>query len=104
MNIQAIKDQLDAELERLTGRLSHIERDVSQAHSSDSEEQAQERENDEVLEEIGNETLHSIEQIKAALKRIEEGEYGVCESCGERIATERLLILPETTFCVKCAE
>jgi len=104
MDIQAIKDKLSAELESLTSRLNHIEKDVAQAHSSDSAEQAQERENDEVLDEIGNETLHSIEQIKAALKRIDEGEYGICESCGDEIAVERLQILPETTFCVKCAE
>ncbi|MFG1488609.1 TraR/DksA family transcriptional regulator [Oceanospirillum sp. HFRX-1_2] len=104
MDIQAIKDKLSAELESLTSRLNHIERDVSQSHSSDSAEQAQERENDEVLDEIGNETLHSIEQIKSALKRIDEGEYGICEKCGDEIAPERLLILPESTFCVKCAE
>lgn len=104
MDTQAIKDKLSAELADLTARLDHIKRDVSQAHSSDSAEQAQERENDEVLDEIGNETLHSIEQIKAALKRIDEGEYGICQSCGDEIALERLQILPETTFCVKCAD
>lgn len=104
MDIQAIRDKLSAELESLMLRLNHIERDVSQAYSTDSAEQAQERENDQVLDEIGNETLHSIEQINAALKRIDEGEYGICDSCGSEIAQERLLILPETTFCVKCAE
>lgn len=104
MNTQVIKDKLAAELSALTQRLEQIEKDASKAHSADSEEQAQERENDEVLSEIGHETLHSIQQIKSALKRIDEGEYGTCESCGDAIAPERLMILPETTFCVKCAE
>lgn len=104
MDIQAIKDKLNLELEALTTRLEHVEKDVSKAHSSDFEEQAQERENDEVLDEIGNETLHSIQQIKTALKRIESGEYGLCASCGDEIAQERLHILPESTLCVRCAD
>ena len=104
MDIEAIKVKLTAELEALTARLEHIDRDLSQSHSSDSEEQAQERENDEVLDEIGNETQLSISRIKAALQRIEEGEYGICQKCGDEIAVERLQILPESTFCVKCAD
>ncbi|WP_028304969.1 TraR/DksA family transcriptional regulator [Oceanospirillum maris] len=104
MDIQAIKDKLTHELDVLNARLKHVEKDVAQAHSSDFQEQAQERENDEVLDEIGNETLHSIEQIKFALMRIDTGEYGVCANCGDDIAKERLLILPESTLCVKCAD
>ena len=104
MNIEAIKNRLTAELDALNTRLEHIRNDLSKAHSSDFEEQAQERENDEVLDEIGHETLHSIRQIKAALKRIEDNNYGICESCGSAIAPGRLQILPETTCCVQCAE
>ncbi len=44
-----------------------------------------------------------IARIDAALRRIEEGEYGYCLGCGEEIAAKRLDIDPMATQCVKCA-
>lgn len=44
--------------------------------------------------------LHKVEN---ALIRIEEGEYGICESCGNDIPTARLDALPYATLCVDCA-
>lgn len=43
-----------------------------------------------------------IPKIKAALERLEEGSYGICEECGEEISEERLLARPVTTLCIKC--
>jgi DnaK suppressor protein len=44
-----------------------------------------------------------LQRIDAALRRIEEGEYGWCAECGEAIAERRLEIDPCATLCVKCA-
>lgn len=44
-----------------------------------------------------------LEQIEAALEKITEGTYGSCEECGSRIPKARLEIIPDTSFCVKCA-
>ena len=41
-------------------------------------------------------------QTKKALTRIKVGKYGICEDCGEMIDTDRLIIFPEATICVKC--
>jgi DnaK suppressor protein len=41
--------------------------------------------------------------IEAALERIEEGVYGVCQECETTIPKTRLNALPYTPFCVKCA-
>lgn len=41
-------------------------------------------------------------QIRKALSRIKIGKYGLCESCGKFIDTDRLMIMPETTLCVEC--
>lgn len=41
-------------------------------------------------------------QIRKALSRIKIGKYGICENCGEMIDTDRLMIYPEATLCVKC--
>lgn len=45
-----------------------------------------------------------LQEIEAALGRIQEGEYGICESCGEDIPERRLQALPWARFCLKCAE
>lgn len=43
-----------------------------------------------------------IVQMRKALARVKIGKYGICESCGEMIDTDRLMIYPEATLCVKC--
>jgi DnaK suppressor protein len=46
----------------------------------------------------------ALEQIEAALVRIEDGLYGVCLECEGKIPKTRLEVLPHTPYCVKCAE
>jgi DnaK suppressor protein len=46
----------------------------------------------------------ALEQIEAALVRIEDGLYGVCVECEARIPKARLEVLPHTPHCVKCAD
>ena len=43
-----------------------------------------------------------IGKIKDALERIENGTYGICESCEEEISDKRLRARPVTTLCIKC--
>ena len=62
----ALKHKLELRLAALQVRLSSLKKDVTQPHSGDSVEQAQERENDEVVDVIGNETALSIRAIFAA--------------------------------------
>ena len=45
----------------------------------------------------------TLEQIEAALERIEDGTYGECEECGARIPKQRLNAIPYAIMCVKCA-
>src|SRR6266568_8625430 len=41
-----------------------------------------------------------INKIKAALDRIDNGEFGVCEECGDEIGEARLKVRPVTTLCI----
>jgi DnaK suppressor protein len=100
---EPLRVKLEQRLAKLQTRLSNIKRDVTQPHSGDSAEQAQERENDEVVDAIGNETSLSIKVIQAALQRIENGTYGACDTCGKAIGEARLTAIPEATRCVDCA-
>ena len=104
MAYDSIRQQLEERLAELQVRLANIKKDVTQAHSGDSAEQAQERENDEVVDAIGNETAQSIKIVQAALGRIADGSYGTCKECGKSIGQARLEAMPEATRCVGCAQ
>jgi DnaK suppressor protein len=43
-----------------------------------------------------------IFKIQEALQRLNDGEYGICEECGEEIGIERLKARPVTTLCIGC--
>jgi hypothetical protein len=40
--------------------------------------------------------------LKEALRRLDEGSYGLCEDCGQRIEARRLTALPEAVRCINC--
>jgi DnaK suppressor protein len=46
-----------------------------------------------------NKLIHKIEQ---SLRRIDEGTFGICEVCGEKISIKRLKARPVTTYCISC--
>jgi DnaK suppressor protein len=54
------------------------------------------------IEAIKRELDRQIVSIKKALSRIKIGKYGICEKCGNMIDTDRLMIKPDATLCVKC--
>lgn len=88
----------------LDARLAGVAHDLSSKHSADSAEQVTERENEDVLRNLQEETRQELKQVRAAIKRIEVGEYGICSSCGDEISPARLEALPYATRCIKCAE
>jgi DnaK suppressor protein len=44
----------------------------------------------------------ALSEIEAALQRLEDGSYGICEHCGEPIPWERLDVVPMTRLCTPC--
>lgn len=97
------KDQLLARLSELDTRLHGIAAELQTHNSKDWEEMATEREQDEALTALSEEGMVEIRMIKAALDRVETGEYAFCTKCGAAIAPERLDLLPATPFCADCA-
>lgn len=45
-----------------------------------------------------------VDEIDAALERIENGSFGVCEKCGKDIDEDRLEVLPYTNVCIECSD
>lgn len=48
--------------------------------------------------------LETLRDVDAAFGRIEEGRYGLCESCGEEIPLERLEARPQAGLCFRCKQ
>jgi RNA polymerase-binding transcription factor DksA len=107
------RDLLLAELERIVEsrrRLERAAREGSQresagdlsayaSHCADLGSDAMEREKDLLLAARGSFTARQIEE---ALKRIDAGTYGDCESCAKPIGVKRLELLPYAQFCARC--
>ena len=53
------------------------------------------------IEEAGRD-LEELQEIDAALRRIDEGVYGICEECGREIDQRRLEAQPTATRCIAC--
>jgi RNA polymerase-binding transcription factor len=48
-------------------------------------------------------TRRELEEIEAALRRIDEGNYGRCEACGGPMGLQRIRAIPEARFCLSCS-
>ncbi len=104
MNLEAIRSQLIDEQQELTSRLKKIENDMERGHSRDWDEQAQERENDEVLDSLSVEAQAQLKRVNNALDKIDNNQYGYCERCHQAIKPSRLEALPTAEYCLDCAD
>jgi DnaK suppressor protein len=91
----------------LLGRMDRIGSDMRREPeplSADSADRAIQQENDDVLVTIGQSAAEELIRLEAALHRLDENRYGICDSCGYHIETGRLLSVPYAQRCSRCAE
>ena len=100
---EAVIEKLNLRKQELEERLNKVENSLRKTHAKDWSEQAQERENEEVVERLEESARIELTQIYEALSRIEKNEYGACEICDGPIRAERLEALPYTNRCFNCA-
>jgi DnaK suppressor protein len=82
-------DELDA--------LRSAERDPEFEEGAQTEHEAS------TLARLGETQRRELQQIDAAIERIDAGEYGICRDCGQRIDPRRLTALPYALLCTECA-
>ena len=58
--------------------------------------------NREFLFELGNGDRRLLKEVVSALQKLDEGNFGDCERCGEAIAEKRLEALPFARYCIEC--
>src|SRR5919204_186399 len=95
-----VQEALDYLHEENPGSMEDETQEIqSDNHPGDVATVTHDREIDYTLEENEERLLAAID---AALKRINDGTFGICRSCGQPIALERLEALPYTTQCIDC--
>jgi DnaK suppressor protein len=106
-----MRRELQDQLHRLDGELSALEKVRADArqdkdeyagygnHVAEAATETFEAERDLSL--IDN-LEHMRDQIRAALRRVEDGSYGLCQTCANPIPAERLEALPFADQCVSC--
>ena len=77
----------------------NVERDVGD--EVDNSVVEQERELNLLLQDREKQHLEAIEE---ALQRIETGEYGFCDECGDQIDQKRLMVMPLAQLCITCQQ
>ncbi|HEY7666573.1 MAG TPA: TraR/DksA C4-type zinc finger protein [Actinomycetota bacterium] len=108
MDLDRIRRELEARKEELRsslGVLVEVRRDPAASVSfgkrvGDGTTEAVERINQTSAARSLAGTLQAVE---AALRRIDDGTYGVCVRCGAQIPAERLEAVPWTPYCVACS-
>jgi DnaK suppressor protein len=98
-----IRELLVAKQSELAHRLQRLKENLTGGRSADSQEQAQELENAEVVDALGNEARSEISKIARALDQIKNNTYGICVDCGEEIPMARLEAHPFADKCIRCA-
>ncbi len=76
--------------------------DMPEAEVGDDIDTATRSLDKEILFELSGNAHNTIEQIESALRRIEKGIYGTCESCRQPIPKKRIKALPFARYCINC--
>lgn len=100
---EKIREKLKDRKEELETLLTRVETSARRKLDKDFEEQAIQRQNEEVLTALDDSLNEELDQINEALYRIEKGMYGKCVNCGNEISEKRLLAVPHTSLCIECA-
>lgn len=107
-DLEAVKERLLVKRGELEGQLVELAKSAEQTAEAepsdefgDSGAATLQRERDLQMSENVQEML---EKVEVALEKIDNGTYGVCESCGKKIEAARIKALPYATLCITCAQ
>ncbi|MBN2407603.1 MAG: TraR/DksA family transcriptional regulator [Elusimicrobia bacterium] len=96
--LQQQRSELIEELEKVKKREeSYMNNEVG-----DDIDKASENIQREILFYFSDHDRHRMDAIDDALQKIDEGRFGICESCGKKIGSDRLNAIPYARLCIKC--
>jgi DnaK suppressor protein len=100
-----LRDQLEEERARLLDQLRQLgigpggKLDFDDGFADSGQVTAERSE----VEALGGTLLDTLRETEDALRKFDEGTYGLCESCGNQIAEPRLEAMPAARLCINCA-
>ena len=108
-NFEQLRSRLESEQKRLLSELEQLEDSIRPAEERREGSPFGKRE-EEATESFELEKRLALEQqlrdhlaeVEHALRKLDEGTYGLCDSCGQPIAPDRLEALPQASLCVNC--
>lgn len=101
--LKEIKKHLLQLKEEATERLKNKkDMDMPEAEVGDPIDDATRSLDKEILFELSGNAHNTIEQIEAALRKMDKGIYGTCEYCRQPIPKKRIKALPFARYCVNC--
>ncbi len=100
---EGLRERLEQKRSELNARLEKITANLRRRLETDSKERAQQLEDSEVVDALGNEAREELKKISLALRRMDAGEFGLCSSCGLAIDTRRIEVYPYASECIDCA-
>lgn len=103
-NLGMLRDALIEEVRQKRQAIAEARTPDQSSISGDSSDQAFKLSNEDVEVALINMKTEELNQINGALRRLEEGNYGNCEDCGEEISEIRLKRRPFATKCLRCKE
>jgi DnaK suppressor protein len=91
----------DALRKALAGDLSLL-KELREQSGGDLVDAALDSAQDEISSQLAEVESRELARIEKALERMNEGSFGTCEGCNEKISMARLNALPYATFCIEC--
>ena len=102
-NIEFFRSLLNQRLQELRSEAGKTVEDMDEDENfPDPTDRASMESNRNSVLRIRDRERKLIFKIQEALQRLDDGEYGICEQCGEAIGIERLKARPVTTLCIAC--
>ena len=104
-DLEKLKELLLEEKRKILNHLQDLTQSSEQEISSgsgDSVDIASTEINQANLQKIGKRESYLLKKIDLAMRKMDEGRYGECESCGEQIAVARLMARPVAQLCIDC--
>ena len=106
-----LREELEGEVERMSSAIAEAEAELSELLAEGSDGAGRDPadvgssnfERDQEMS-LASNSREMLDQSRHALRMLEQGKYGLCETCGEPIGKARLQAFPRATMCVACKQ
>lgn len=106
-DLKYFKDVLLERKKQILSNIETVEKElegIAEFESKDEGDFASCNNSSLIEDALSKQQKNELEEIEAALKKINTGEYGECDMCGDPITFQRLKVKPHAKYCINCRE